>query len=443
MAKDKKPIKLRKRDILIYAVIVAVVFLTVVIAAEVVEHLPSNRAKNNAADGTPATEAVEPADSADDADAAVTTEDTRIPETQPATDSVTEPTTTATEATTPTTVPATEPTAPPATEAPKTTEKPKTEKVTTEPEAEDIEETEETENVSELEMPEDNGQPENALTEDEIPDSYTATGYNNNIKNIVLIGVDEKQLGVHDAYRTGGQSDVILILSMNLKTKEYFIVTVNRDLSVPVENYARDGGSYGWVDEQIALAYAYGDGGRSSGKNVLKSLNMLFGNDLNFLGYIAAPIPIVSTVADKVGGVEVYIEDDFSGVDDTLKMGTTVNLTGIHAENFVRSRMNMKYSNKNSLRMNRQMTFMQAFINKAKTEMSAQQLVDLYSDILDMVMTDMGKGDITKWIMTAYDYQFTGFYKVEGLEGERKNNARCTYIVPEEVQTVRDLYYKK
>ena len=47
MAKDKKPIKLRKRDILIYAVIVAVVFLTVVIAAEVVEHLPSNRAKNN------------------------------------------------------------------------------------------------------------------------------------------------------------------------------------------------------------------------------------------------------------------------------------------------------------------------------------------------------------------------------------------------------------
>lgn len=301
-----------------------------------------------------------------------------------------------------------------------------------------------------LSMPEDTGLIPGARTVDEVDletENRKVTeglAYNNNIKNIVLIGVDRQQLGESDYYRDGGQSDVILVVSMNLKTKQYFILSINRDLAVPIENYATDGSSYGVVDEQIALAYAYGDGARPSGNNVLKSLNWLLGDDIKFLGYIAAPIPIVSTLADAVDGVEVLVEDDFSGVDDTLIEGERVVLRGIHAENFVRARMTMKVSNKNVLRMNRQIVFMKAFMEKAKSTMTANQMVDLYDDIMDMTVTNMGKSDITNWILTAYDYEFTGFYRIDGVEGERKNNARCTYEDPEKVQElVESLYYQQ
>ncbi len=422
MASTNQPKKFRKRDVLIYAVIIIAVLLTVVVAAEVIEHLPSNRKKNGDDLNPPAVTTTAATTAEETTPEVTTTEATTTEATTTVTTTATTPATT-TEVTT-TTPPATEP---PATEAPKTkaTEK-KTE-------------------TKALEMGEDT-KPADAVDEPEtIADDFSETGYNNNIKNIVLIGVDKRdELEESKLYRTGGQSDVILIVSMNLKTKQFFMVSVNRDLCVPVENYSSTGFSYGWVDEQIALAYAYGDGGRASGKNVLKSLNKLMGDDIQFLGYIAAPIPIVSTVATKVGGVEVYIEDDFTGVDDTLVQGTTVNLLGQHAENFVRARMAMKYSNKNSLRMDRQITFMKAFINKAKTEMSAQQLIDLYTDILDMVKTNMGKKEITKWIAEAYDYEFAGITKITGTEGEPKHNARCTYIKPEEIaKTVKELYYKK
>lgn len=425
MAKEKNTKKLRKRDVLIYGVIIAAVLLAVIGAAELIEHMPANSAKS---DGTLSTEPSVTTAATEATEAVTTTESTTTE--VPATEATTSETTPATEPTTiattaaPVTTTEAPATKPPQTEAPKTTTEAATSK--------------------ELEMPEDTA-PANASAEepDAIADNYTETGYNNNIKNIVLIGVDTSELAEHDQYRTGGQSDVIMIVSMNLKTKEFFIVTVNRDLCVPIENYSAIGSSYGWVDEQISLAYAYGDGGRSSGRNVLKSLHKLMGDEINFLGYIAAPIPIVSTVADKVGGVEVYVEDDFSGVDETLRQNTTVNLLGIHAENFVRARMNMKVSNKNTLRMNRQITFMTSFIEKAKNEMSAKQLVDLYTDVLDMVKTDMGKSEITKWIMQAYDYKFTGFYKVDGTEGERIHGSRCTYIEPEEISAlIKKLYYK-
>lgn len=297
----------------------------------------------------------------------------------------------------------------------------------------------------------DEGVPDDVLSDEELfeikdnKDEYSEFGYNNNIKNIVLIGVDRPELGQYVYYRSGGQSDVIMILSMNMKTKEYWLVSVNRDLAVPVENFSQRGDSYGFVNEQIALAYAYGDGGRSSGNNVLKSLNFLFSDNIPFLGYIAAPIPIVATLADAVDGVPVEITDDFTGVDDTLVQGTTVVLRGQHAENFVRARKAMTNDPYNAARMTRQFTFLNAFIAKARSEMTANQVVELYDDLTSMTKTNMGRADIVKWILTAYDYEFKGLYRIDGKRRTDSflHNAPFNDIVSSEVQDVLNLYFKR
>ena len=427
------PKKLRKRDIAIFVIIIAAILAVVFGISWAVEHLSGKTAHEGNVTTPPVV--TEPEQ--------VTTEEPTT-ETEPP---ATEPEPTTTEATT-TEAPETTTTEATTTEAPATTPEPTTAPPATTAQA--VVTTAAPETVSEqLTMPDDEGAPAEAKSaeelEDEIPDDYSITGYNNNIKNIVLIGVDIPKLGKNTYYRTGGQSDTVMILSMNLKAKEYFLVSINRDLVVPVENFSKYGDSYGFVDEQIALAYAYGDGSRESGKNVIKSLNYLFAETVPFLGYVAAPTTIIGTLADAVDGVPVLIVDDFSGVDDSLKIGEVANLKGEQAERYIRARKYMKNDPYNEFRMTRQFAFCEAFINKAKTTMTAKQLISVYEDVMGMLMTDMGKSDVTKWIATLYDYDFKGFYRLDGEYADYLlHNAPCRYIGTKEVmELVTELYYKK
>ncbi len=411
MAKAKQP---RKRDFLWAAIAVAAVLIVVVVASEIIEKAQARPKVDLGAITSPETTAAETTVTEE------TAPETTVPETTPAPE------------TTVTTTPA------PETTVTTTAETTASESKATQPPVQDIV------------MPEDTGAPPDARpvavttkAGSELPDDYSETGYNHNIKNIVLLGIDKQELGENPIFRTGGQCDVILIVSMNLKTNEYFILDINRDLCVPVENYSNIGYSYGFVDEQIELSYGYGDGSRVSGRNTLKSLHALLGDEISFEGFIAAPIPIVRVLADAVGGVEVTIKDNFEGVEDDFKMGETVLLKGAQAETFVRARMLMPDNTQNAARMTRQIDFMTSFVKKAKATMTANQAVEMFDDIMDMVVTDMGQSEITKWILTGYDYTFTGFHRIDGTEGERKNNARCTYPDYDEVhELVQELYYK-
>ena len=415
--------KMRKRDVLIFVVAIAAVALVVFGTTMAVEHFSKRTSRDSRPidpDATTSTPETEPE---------VTT-----PDTEPEPLAVTTTPTTTTEAETTEATTTSESEAPEPTTVPTTT----TEATTTT-----------TVKAEALTMPEDTGKPEAAKTEEEIleeleelADSYAANGYNNNIKNIVLIGVDRDELGEHDYFRTGGQSDTVMVLSFNLKTKEYWFVSVNRDLALPIENYSAIGESYGFVEEQLALANAYGDGSRLSGKNVVKALDFLFGDQLPFLGFVAAPMSMVGTLADAVDGVPVEIKEDMTITDPSFINGTTVILRGKKAEKYVRARM--KLNQKNVQRMSRQFEFCESFINKAKTTKSASQLVNLYDDLMDLTMTDMGKSDITKWILTAYDYELKGFYRIDGVrhEDDLKHRAPYNDVVQSEVDDILDMYFK-
>mgnify|MGYP000585160404 FL=1 len=65
-------------------------------------------------------------------------------------------------------------------------------------------------------------------------------------------------------------------------------------------------------------------------------------------------VPILN---DLLGGVEVTVLDDFSGIDDTLIKGETVTLHGDHALTYVRERYGLEDSS-NSTRMVRQRQYM-------------------------------------------------------------------------------------
>lgn len=278
--------------------------------------------------------------------------------------------------------------------------------------------------------------------------------YNPNIKNIVFLGTDRNDVGEQQYYQYGGQSDTILIYSFDMKKKEYFVVVVNRNLVAQVQKFDLYGASQGTEEMQICLAHAYGDGSNVSAYNTILSLNDLLGSDIKYLGFIEMPAANIGAANDLFGGVTVTIEDDFSGhfndnsgayrsvnsVD--FAIGNTLTLKGDQAHAYLRARMKIKNDPTNNNRMKRQKTYLTALRNKIKTEFTAKQLIKIYDDMLDLIMTNMSKKEITKWILEVYDYKFKGFYDLKGVEGPNIRGAGAYYPVQEETDAIKRLYYK-
>ena len=74
---------------------------------------------------------------------------------------------------------------------------------------------------------------------------------------------------------------------------------------------------------------------------------------------------------DLVGGVEIEVLDDFTGIDDTLVKGKTVTLMDEHALHYVRTRKDLEDSS-NSTRMKRQQQYINALYEKTKNSLLRQ-----------------------------------------------------------------------
>lgn len=371
----------------------------------------------------------------------------------------TEPATEPTSDTTPDTTP--EVTTVPTTEEPVTTPEPTTapEEVTTEPTTEKKPETTTTKATKKTETT-PKATEETEKTEADEPEEaddnrpLSEMKYNPNIKNIVFLGTDRSDVGENYFYRSGGQSDTIMLFSMDMKKKEYFVVIVNRNMAVPVQTYDRYGNSLGIEEQQICLAHAYGDGSKVSAYNTVLSLSSVLGSDIKYQGFIEMPMANIGPINDLFGGVTVTIEDDFSGYyNDNTKpfasvnsadfaIGKTITLKGDQAQAYLRARYKMYDDTSNTARMRRQKAYLTSLRNKIKSEMSGKELVSIYENILDLTMTDMSKAEITKWILEVYDYEFKGFYELKGIEGEKIGGARAYYPDQEETDSIKRLYYK-
>lgn len=351
--------------------------------------------------------------------------------------------------------PAHEVTTVPTTEGPVTTPEPTTapEEVTTEPTTEKKPETTPTKKSKTTPAATDET---DADEPEEVDDNrpLSEMKYNPNIKSIVFLGTDRNDVGEQQYYQYGGQSDTIMIFSFDMKKKEYFVVVVNRNLAVPVQTYDLYGQSLGVEEQQICLAHAYGDGSKVSAYNVILSLSSILGSDIKYQGFIEMPGSSIGAVNDLFGGVTVTIEDDFSGLfnDNSgafksansrdFAIGNTLTLKGDQAHAYLRARMKIKNDPTNNNRMKRQKTYLTSLREKIKTEFTAKQLVNIYGDMLDLIMTDMSKAEITKWILEVYDYEFKGFYDLKGVEGPDIMNASAYYPDQEETDSIKRLYYK-
>ena len=252
------------------------------------------------------------------------------------------------------------------------------------------------------------------------------------IETYLVLGIDNKE------HSGSAQSDFIALLVIDKATEAVDILQINRDTMTEIRKLSNDGKVTDSFVGQLALAYAYGAGGKNACRNSVATVeNLLYG--INIDHYISLTMSAVSEINDSVGGVTVSLLDDFTHVNESWAKGTTVTLKGDEALTYIRERGALEDSS-NISRMERQRQYMNALFDKYG-KADAEVSIDLVSVVSEHLISDCTVDQLSKLIERIQNYRNNGVY---ALEGTVKNGAQHVEFYPDEEvlkKKVVDLFY--
>lgn len=238
------------------------------------------------------------------------------------------------------------------------------------------------------------------------------------LETFLVIGLDKfKEYDNNESFNNDQQADFLTLFVLDNEKKVCDCLHINRDTMVDMSVLGVTGEKIDTVNQQICLSHAYGNGKEMSCYNTVDAVStLLFGTKINH--YISLTLDAVTEFNDMLGGVEVTVLDDFTGIDDTLIKGTTVNLTGEHMLNYVKSRFGMDDST-NIARMKRQQQYMSALLDKILTRIDSDDdfAVDSYSKMSEYILSDCSIARIQKYIKKINGYKIND---IKSIDGEAK-----------------------
>ena len=245
--------------------------------------------------------------------------------------------------------------------------------------------------------------------------SMETTSPRKDLETILVMGLDKNERSeMLEGYVNKTQSDFLLLLVIDQENHSINSLHINRDTMTEITRLGVFGGATGKYTAQIALAHAYGSGGSDSALNAVKAVS-------NFLGgvkidhYMTFTMDSVALVNDMVGGVTVFIEDDFSEMDPSLVQGQEITLKGEQALHFVRGRSNVA-DGTNLNRMARQRQYMMGLYEKimaaaAQDEAFPEKLVKKMADAFD---TDLSVYQLDSLFDTLLECKMGEILTIEG-----------------------------
>ncbi len=256
---------------------------------------------------------------------------------------------------------------------------------------------------------------------------------NSYVDTLLVLGIDNSAEG--DGTK---QADFIMLFVIDDSEKSYTAVQISRDTMAEVKVLDITGNKViDRAQKQIALAYSYGDGKKSSCRNVADSVSALFG-DVLIDHYVSVSMDAVPVLNDFVGGVEVEVLDDFTGIDDSLVKGSTVTLTGDSALTYVRTRQGLADpSNEN--RMARQRQYLNGLYEKSRD--AAKTNDNFAEEALAAVKEHTVSDSSVAVFEKLLEYEPKGLIT---LEGENRKGEQYMEFYPDEEfmnKTVTELFY--
>lgn len=219
--------------------------------------------------------------------------------------------------------------------------------------------------------------------------------------NIAVFGLDNRDETSYDS----GNSDVIMVASINNETKEIRLVSVYRDtyLSISDDN------------EYNKANAAYSHGGV---KNAVKMLNRNL--DLDITNYICVDWKALIDTIDALGGVEIDVQENeveylnayvgdlvywIPETDGSMVPGPGLQtLNGTQATAYARIRYT---TGDDFMRAARQRIVLQAMMDKVK-QADVKTLFTIVNDVADDVSTSFNLGQLLGLASAVKDYSIAG-----------------------------------
>ena len=267
---------------------------------------------------------------------------------------------------------------------------------------------------------------------------------NEDVESFLILGLDKFEDAINnDSYNNDQRADFLMLLVFDNSEKKFTAVHLNRDTMVNMNVLGVAGQKIGTVNKQLALAHTYGNGRDVSCRNTADAVSELL-NGVKVNHYLSITMDAVPILNDLLGGVEVTVLDDFSGIDDTLIKGETVTLHGNHALTYVRERYGLEDSS-NSTRMVRQRQYMTAVYDKAmlKIENDDNFVIEASSKLADYIVSDRSVNQLQEIAKKLSQFKFT---EIETLEGESVVKDGLMEFRPDADsidKIVFELFYKK
>ncbi len=268
------------------------------------------------------------------------------------------------------------------------------------------------------------------------------------VETFLVLGLDKnKGASSSESHESGTvQADFLMLFVFDNTTKKTTAIHINRDTIANVNRLDITGNKIGEAEKkQIALAYnfAYSEEGLVNCRNTADSVSdLLLDVDINH--YISLTMDSVMEMNDLVGGVEVTVLDDFTGIDDELVKGKKITLMGEQAIRYVRTRYGVE-DDTNSARMARQQQYINALIDKTVAQIENDdkfvlKLVDRVTPYLEHDSTNLG---LKEFAEKFSEYEFLG---IKDIKGESKLGEEFVEFYPDEDsiwEIVIDLFYVK
>lgn len=261
-----------------------------------------------------------------------------------------------------------------------------------------------------------------------------------NLETVLFIGLDRELDGKPVSYNNQAQADFLALLILDHREESYTLLHLNRDSMCQIPMLDINGIRIGTHEAQLAVSHTYGSGGKDSCINTAKAVSALL-YDCPVDWYLSIPVQSVPLLNDAIGGVEVLIEDDFSGVDSTLVQGQRVRLMGAQAEHFVRARGQMSDSS-NVARMKRQQTYLYGLLEAlADRQADTAWVENLTSQLNEEMVTDLSVDRMTRIVNWVRQYQFQGLRIVEGTAQPGEKYMEYTVDEAQLRELVLELFY--
>ncbi len=264
--------------------------------------------------------------------------------------------------------------------------------------------------------------------------------FNKNIATILFMGVDNRKLKTNAKMGTAGQADALYLMTFDVTTSKMRVLCINRDTMTDVSRYDEAGNYIDTKTTQLCLAYAFGDGKKTSADNQKTAVQRLIYN-IPINAYYAIDLSAIKILNDDVGGVKVTPGYNFL----EFKKGVPITLKGKQAETFVRYR-NIKLMDDNLRRIECQKTYIQGFLGKIipATRSNLNTPSKLYNHSKKYTVSSI---DFPKLVYLATDltFSFNGFEMIntKGEYKKVKDDASAEFFLKEKpfFETILDIFY--